>query len=169
MQKAKISIGLPFYGDFSGVWTTQMLQFVGAASKEYEIRDIIASGVMTADHNRNVIVNEFLKSDAEWLFWVDSDTLVPVGALVRMLTHRRTLVSGLYYGKNPPHPPIAYTVFNGAFPPIDRVVKWEKAEIINVDACDMGRMLTQRSVVEDILANYEVFMIPGGGVDPVHK
>jgi hypothetical protein len=166
---AKISIGLPFYGSFSGEWTAQNTQFIATLSKQHELRDIIVSGAMTADHNRNLIVEEFMKSDAEWLFWVDSDTLVPVGAIDRLLAHGRTLVSGLYYGKNEPHNPIAYTVYNGAFRPIDQDIRWEVGEIIEVDAVGMGCMLTHRSVFEDIRNEHDVYQIPGGGVTVIHK
>lgn len=169
MLRQKISIGLPHYGGFSGVWATQMLQFTAALAQSHTIVEVIASGVMTADHNRNLIVQEFLKSDAEWLFWIDSDTIVPVGAVERMLSHGRTLVSGLYYGKNDPHPPIAYMTYNGAFRPIDKEIRWEKGEIIEVDATGMGAMLTHRSVFEDILKNYTVFQVEGGGLWPVHN
>lgn len=166
---AKISIGVPFYMGFSGEWTTQTMQFIATLSREHEIRDIIVSGAMTADHNRNLIVDDFLKKDAEWLFWIDSDTTVPVGAIDRMIAHGRTLVSGLYYGKNDPHNPIAYVTYNGAFRPIDQELRWEVGEIIEVDAVGMGCMLTHRSVFEDIRKEHEVYQIPGGGVTVVHK
>lgn len=165
----KVSIGLPFYESFTGEQTTQLVQFVAHAAKRHTICDVITSGAMTADHNRNLIAAEFLKSQAEWLFWIDADTLVPVGALERLLSHGRTLVSGLYYGKYDPHPPIAYTVYNGAFTPIDKTIRWERGEIIPVDATGMGCMLTHRSVYEDILANFKVFQVPGGGLVTVHN
>lgn len=168
-MKSKVSLGIPFYGSFSGEWTTQMLQFVAMLAEEHELVDIITCGSMTADHNRNLIVDEFLKKDSEWLFWIDSDTMVPVGAVSRMVAHGRTLVSGLYYGKNPPHPPIAYMIHNGAYTPIDKKIKWEKGEIVPIDAPGMGCMLTHRSVFEDIRNNYEVYQVPGGGVLPIHK
>lgn len=169
MEKNSVSIGVPFYGGVSGEWWTQMLQFVAALSKEIEIRDIITCGTMTADHSRNVITDEFLSSNAEWLFWIDSDTLVPVGAVQRLMGVGKTLVSGLYYGKNPPNPPIAYYLHNNAITPIDQMTKWEKGDILPVDTVGMGCMLTHRSVFEDIRANFEVYQIPGGGVVPIHK
>ncbi len=169
LEKPKVSIGLPFYGEFSGQWVTQTLQFTAALSQSVQLVEVIASGVMTADHNRNVIVHEFLKSKADWLFWIDSDTIIPAGAVERLLAHGKTMVSGLYYGKNEPHMPIAYTVYNGAYTPIDKTIKWNKGEIIKVDAVGMGCMLTHRSVFEDVLSNYEVFQIPGGGLVPIHK
>ena len=145
------------------------MQMVAVESKEVDIVDIITCGTMTADHSRNRVVNEFLKSNAEWLFWIDSDTQVPGGAIGRMLAHGRTLVSGLYYGKNPPHPPIAYVRYNGAFTPIDKVTKWEKGQILKVDAAGMGCALTHRSVFEDIQANFQVLQIDGGGIVLAHN
>lgn len=166
---AKISIGVPYYGDPSDKWTFQTIQFAAKLAQTHTLCDIIASGVMTADHNRNLIVEEFLKSDAEWLFWIDADTTVPVGAAERMLAHGRPLVSGLYYGKNEPHPPIAYHVYNGAFTPIDRMIRWEVGEIIEVDATGMGCMLTHRSVFEEMKKAYRVFQSDGGSIHLVHK
>ena len=165
----KVSIGIPFYGGVPAEWWTQMMQFSAAISKTVELRDIITCGTMTADHSRNLIAGDFLKSDSEWLFWIDSDTQVPVGALERMIAHGKTLVSGLYYGKNDPHPPIAYYKFNGAYQPIDKATKWEKGEIIPVDSAGMGCMLTHRSVFEDIRDSFRVFQIPGGGIVTTHK
>lgn len=169
MNKANISVGLPVYGGFSDEWTPRVMHLVAKLATTQNVIDIISMGSMTADHNRNGIVADFLKSAAEWLFWIDSDTIPPIGSVDRLLRHGRTLVSGLYYGKHDPHPPIAYTIYNGAFTPINKTIMWEKGEIIPVDAVGMGCMLTHRSVFEDILKNYEVFQIPGGGVVPVHK
>lgn len=168
-MKAKVSIGVPFYGMFSGEWTTQSMHLAADIAKQHTLCDIITSGTMTADHNRNLITHEFLNSQAEWLLWIDSDTLVPVGALNRLLAHGRTLVSGLYYGKNEPHNPIAYHIYNGAFSPIDKMQMWDVGEIIKVDATGMGCMLTHRSVFEDIQKSYKVFQLPGGGIKVVHK
>jgi len=169
VNRQSVSVGLPFYGQFSGEWVTQTLQWIAALSKNHDVREVIAVGNMTADHNRNRIVHEFLKTDAEWLFWIDSDTLVPAGAFERMVAHGKTMVSGLYYGKNPPHPPIAYTAYNNAYTPLDKTIRWEKGEIIKVDAVGFGCMLTHRSVFEDILKNYTVLQVAGGGIRPVHN
>ena len=168
-MNAKISIGVPYYGQLSGEWTFQTMQLAAGIAKEHTLCDIIASGVMTADHNRNLIAEEFLKSDAEWLLWIDSDTIVPGGAVERMLSHGRTLVSGMYYGKNEPHNPIAYHIYNGAFAPVDQTTRWEVGEILEVDATGMGCMLTHRSVYEDIKKNYRVMQGHGGNVHLIHN
>lgn len=165
----KISIGIPSYGGVEGSWSAQLTQVVAALSKNVEICDIIDVSTMTADHARNLIAQEFLKSRAEWLMWIDSDTLVPAGSVERMLAHGKTLVSGLYYGKNPPHPPIAYTKYNGAYRPIDQEIRWERGEIIQVDSAGMGCCLSHRSVYEDIQRAFTPLQMPGGGIVNVHQ
>lgn len=137
--------------------------------RSVELVDILAISTMATDHNRNVIVREFLKRDAEWLFWIDADTIVPVGAINRLLATQKTLVSGLYYGKNEPHPTIAYYIYNGAYRPIDKQLRWEKGEILPVDACGMGCMLTHRSVFEDIQNSFVLLQQKGGALTAVHK
>lgn len=148
-----------------------MADFIAKTVPEIEYHGLIASGAMTADHSRNLIADDFLNTSAEWLFWIDSDTLVPAGALSRLLALGKTLASGLYFGKNPPHPPIAYyrNAGDGTYMPIDRMEKWEKGEILPVDAVGMGCVLTHRSVFEDIKANFRMLQLMDGGITVVHN
>lgn len=151
------------------MWWAQFAQHMSELPNTVDLVRILVSGTMATDHNRNLIVNEFLQTRAEWLFWIDADTVVPVGAVNRLIATGKTMVSGLYYGKNPPHPPIAYYAFNNGFRPIDKQGRWEKGEILPVDACGMGCMLTHRSVFEDIKNTHVVLQEVGGGVIAVHK
>lgn len=169
MEKPKICIGVPYYGGIFGEWWVQFAQHMVGLHESVELVDILAIGAMATDHNRNTIVREFLKRDAEWLFWIDSDTIVPQGAISRLLATGKTLVSGLYYGKNEPNPPIAYYVYNGAYRPIDKQAKWEVGDILPVDAVGMGCMLTHRSVFEDIQKNFIILQEHGGALTAVHN
>lgn len=167
---AKVALGVPFYQTVPPEWWVQLVEHAALIGKQHDFKGILAVGAMTADASRNIIVNDFLKTDAEWLLWIDSDTVVPIGALDRMLAVGKTLVSGVYYAKNEPHMPIAYYFYNGAFAPIDKLSRWEKGEILPIDAAGMGCMLTHRSVYEDILANFSLFQSSNaGGLYPIHN
>jgi hypothetical protein len=168
-QKPRVCVGVPVYGPQDSIWWNQFAQHMAELHNSVEVVDIVVAGSMATDHNRNIIVDEFLKKDAEWLFWIDADTVVPIGALQRLLSSGRTLVSGLYFGKNPPHPPIAYYIYNGGYTPIDKQRHWEKGELIPVDATGMGCILTHRSVFEDIRNNFSVWQVDGGGIITLHK
>lgn len=74
-------------------------------------------------HTRNSLADHFLKSEFDWLLTVDDDMLVPFGhaewfrmftgwsnypdpfasfnALDRLMSHGKTLVGAVYFGKNP--------------------------------------------------------------------
>lgn len=171
VEKPRVAFGVPFYSDVPGVWWVQTTEFIATASQTVEYSGLIAMGTMATDHARNTIVDDFLnKTNAEWLFWIDADTLVPTGALNRLLSLGKTLASGLYYGKNPPHPPIAYKrLDNGTYLPLDKTEKWEKGEIVPVDATGFGCMLTHRSVFEDIRKNYEMYQYADGGIAVINN
>ena len=148
-MKPKVVVGVPCYGPQEAEWWAQLAIDTAIWGQMYDLTLIVAS-TMAADHNRNDIVDRFLKTDAEWLFWIDADTIVPSASIQRLMGLGKTLASGLYYGKNPPHPPIAYVKWRNAYVSIERTQKWEVGNIIPVDASGMGCMLTHRSVYEDI-------------------
>lgn len=168
----KVAVGIPFYGPQDAEWWTQTIHLMTSfANQGAQYAGLYTSGSMLTDNNRNLIVERFLQSDAEWLFWIDSDTRIPDGGLKRLLDMGRTLASGLYYGKNKPHPPIAYyrEPSDGTYRVISDRRKWEVGEIIPVDAGGMGCLLTHRSVYEDIMKQFVPLQIVGGGVMLVNK
>jgi hypothetical protein len=78
-------------------------------------------------HTRNNIATKFLESDCDWMFTVDDDMVIPFGngkwfnsvlgtelpepfasfsAVDRLLSHKKTLVGGLYFGRHPKGSPM---------------------------------------------------------------
>jgi len=166
----RVSLGIPCYGAQEAKWWAHMMKNIVEITKHVELVDILVSDSMTTDHNRNLIADEFLKSDVEWLFWIDADTIVPIGGLERLLRTEKKMVSGLYYGKHFPHNPIAYEKYNNAYRTINSDnKKWEVGEIIEVDSVGFGSMLTHRSIFEDIKKKYVPKMETGGGITLIHK
>lgn len=164
----KVSIGVPCYGPQEAKWWASLVQIISYSSKTLELGEIIVSDSMATDHNRNTIVDTFLKSKSDWLFWIDADTTVPAGSIERLLKTGKKVISGLYYAKNFPHNPILYNKHMGAFAPLPPDA-WERGEIIRVDMAGMGCMLIHRSVFEDIKDKYVAKQEVGGGLILVHK
>jgi hypothetical protein len=167
-MRTKLYLGVPCYGTQEPEWWASLAAHTAVLGQQFDLTVAVAS-TMATDHNRNDITDKFLKSDAEWLFWIDADTVVPIGAVTRLMSLGKTLASGLYYGKNPPHNPIAYVKYNKAYIAIEKTQTWERGEILPVDASGMGCLLTHRSVYEDIQKNFTVLQRVGGGLLPVHK
>lgn len=56
---------------------------------------IIMSGVSPLAHARNLIVEEFLKSDCQYLWQIDADTIPPKDALEKMFAVNKDIVTGV--------------------------------------------------------------------------
>ena len=169
----KVTLGVPYYGRQDALWWHTLVHKVGNFHKMgLEYGGIILHSTSMTDRNRNTIAEKFLKTDSDWLFFIDTDTIVPDGAIRRLVNLDVTLASGLYYGKGKDHPPIAYIRIpeTGLYRPLHKVYQWERGEIIPVDACGAGCLLVHRSVFEDIKKQYtEVQRVDTGGVFIIHN
>lgn len=115
------------------------------------------------DTNRNAVVEDVLENtQADWLYWWDDDTEHPAYTLRRMLNHQKPFVSGVYYLKRPPCPPVAYfRNDNGTYSALSN---FRKGEILQVDSVGMGCALIHRSVYEAIQDTHSVWRRHHGGL-----
>lgn len=66
----------------------------------------IAEGLLPA-WSRNYLIDQFLADEqAEYIFFVDSDTGIPPDALVKLVQAKKDIISGLYFGRVLPNNPI---------------------------------------------------------------
>lgn len=81
---------------------------------------------------------------ATHVLFIDDDMIVPPDGLLRLLAHNEPLVGGLYFGRQPPHLPIAYRyVEDGQWIP---VTKYGRG-LQEVDAIGFGFMLVAVEVL----------------------
>src|SRR3990172_9131058 len=101
----------------------------------------------TVPDARNVIVQKFLESKADWLFFIDSDVLLPPDCFVKingyMNSAKYPVVAGLYFAKCHPPEPLIYrgrgnSHFNG----------WKIGDKVWADGIPMGCTLIHRSILE---------------------
>ena len=121
-------------------------------------------------HSRNSCADAFLKSSLEWALWIDDDMVIPFGnskwyraytgwsnypepfasfnAIDRLLSHGKTLVGGVYFGKHP----TGHPVYNEGCRPqeADYVREGPKNLVKPTRWVGTGCLLTHRSVFEDI-------------------
>lgn len=110
-----VTMMLPYTDGFRGPTVAAALYF----AKHLDIGfDLV--GNTEIDKARNELADRFMKTKAEWTFWVDSDVFVPYGkpepflaytgitkgqqfathnALTRLLSHRQVMVGGVYAGR----------------------------------------------------------------------
>lgn len=112
----KVCIGLPFYKS-----TNPRTMFsIMALLDRTKTAIMLNHGDACVFHSRNTLVDNFLKSNMEWILMIDDDVIVPFSnaklfnsftgfnfpdkfagfnTIDRLLSHGRTLVGGLYFGR----------------------------------------------------------------------
>ena len=151
-------------------WSKHMLASVRVMPWD----DVIVSGSTYLPDARNLVHDQFLdRSDAEYLFMLDSDVLVPPTAISKLLKHmeRRKdvrIVGGWYKKKSEPYGPVVYHA-NGFEGDIAQYQQYGQNEIgeglEKVDAAGAGCWMVHRSVVEAL--GESPFHMAEGGEDLV--
>ncbi len=193
MTKAKVDIGVACSGAQVPEWWNGLLGSllgeerggaieigqtlaISSALPDHNKNNVISSGIAPGnekrrnnltDANRAVVVERFLDGTADYLFFLDDDTVHPVGAISQLVQLQREIAAGVYYNPRPPCNPIAYLRGdNGLYQPLE---SWAYGALIQVDSVGMGCTLIHRSVFERIMAEHQVFVRPNGSLTPVHR
>lgn len=107
------------------------------------------------DSNRVSVARGFLQGEADYLFFMDDDTVPPRGVLSHLAALQKDFVAGLYFLPGPPFNPIAYyRTKDGTYA---AVYHYTKGELKQVDSVGMGCTLIHRSVFERVIAGHTVY------------
>lgn len=146
-----LAICVPHTGEVTSEWAMKFRTLQVPPGTQ-----IFMSRGMPIDVTRETMINEVLKFGYQWVFFLDSDIILPDGAIDKLFSHNFPFINGLYKAKKP----------NGffwgawmevetpegakAFAPID---KWD-GRVIEVNVIGCGCMLVHRSVFEKIKEMY---------------
>jgi GT2 family glycosyltransferase len=111
---------------------------------DLDARIAVRSGALIA-RARNDAVAAFLRSESEYLWFVDTDMVFRPDFVLRLMQAERPIISALYYGQEPTGVrfPVAHNVVDG------KVVRARpKGKIAKVAAVGMGCTLIKREVLE---------------------
>lgn len=160
----------------------------------------IVMGNSNIDHARNILADKFLKSESQWMFFLDDDVVPPTGraawfkyvantpknypdelagvhVIHQLLSHGKTLVGGIYYGRQARGAPLYHeglTTHEGRA----AVKDLNRRELVATEWFATGCMMIHRTVFEDIKirfpelkVDHETFewdffqKVPGSGED----
>lgn len=104
---------------------------------------------------RNIVRDEFLKCNADSLFFLDSDVIMRPDFLSRLVSHGKDLVSGLYLanfdiGDHQEILPVAFQRHDASRVRHMRRAEVEKDALIQITYAGLGCTLISRRVVEKI-------------------
>ena len=95
---------------------------------------------------QNVIVKKAIEQDAEWLFFLEQDNILPPNILWRLNDYMRKgnipVVSGLYFTKSNPPEPMLYRGKGNSY-----YDKWKLGDKVWVDGLPTGSLLIHMSLL----------------------
>lgn len=165
MLQKKVLIVLPWLKHVSPITSFCVAQL----SDKRRTSTVLNFGDAFVAHSRNSCADAFLKSPCEYMFTIDDDMIIPFGhakwfnvhtgfnlpdkfaglnAIDRLLSHQKTLVGGLYFGRQRS----GVGMFNESqHPDMNRRIRSGSEDaIIPTKWVGTGCMLVHRSVYEDI-------------------
>lgn len=117
LQRQKVMLGLPFYKTTNPITTFCLMQLLD----KRRMSTVLNYGDAYVIHSRDACVSAFLESDMDWLLMLDDDLVISCGnaklfnqytdfnlpekfsglhAVDRLLSHGKTLIGALYFGRN---------------------------------------------------------------------
>lgn len=104
---------------------------------------------------RNDLVIQFLKSDCEYLFFVDLDIGLPRDGLRQLVEDDVPIVGGLYFERIPPHNPMIFE--KGEFTEREHRYLFKRnypEGLTEVDATGAGALLVKKEVFKNLTPPY---------------
>lgn len=108
--------------------------------------------------NRNSLIESFLKTDYQWICFIDSDMLPQPPSVLRLLSHNLDVVGAEYFMRTPPFKPCWRELQGKQWNP-------ESQEPCEVEFVGTGMLLVRRNVIEAIPFPHFEHPIPGYGED----
>lgn len=110
----KVSIAIPVADTVAAVTLQSMLALTAyASSNGIQVADIGVTHRVMVDDARNSLTETFLKSDTEWLLWLDSDMTFPKETLVELFKvaeeKNSKMVTGIYYQRKNCYLPVLWS------------------------------------------------------------
>lgn len=127
-------------------WSLNMMR----VAREYPWMPIVPIAGRPFDHARDDAGWMCLNNEFEYLFFIDSDVLLPPGGLHRLLSHKKPVVSGVYHRRSTPHGIPVLMRFAPGTPHLQWVVHYPRDRLFPVDVAGAGCLLIHRSVLEKL-------------------
>ena len=144
-----VMVAIPTFGTVSYAWHQHMMQLQNPMNRSVAH---YAIGGQEVGDARNLLVDYALKFQhsngwtASHVFFVDDDTLIPSNALLKLLAHKRPIVSGLYFTKTDPAQPLMLGGDQGGV--IDR---WAPNSVVECRVHGMGCTLIEIGVFKALI------------------
>lgn len=139
-----------------GMVHTQWMESIFALSQEFRCIIQGAEGGPLISRARNMVLERFLETEAEYILTTDTDTVFETEDVRFLLEADKPIVGALYFGILGGNPvstfPVALTYQDGVLQSLDQAPD----SLVRVDAVGMGLTLIRREVVEALEPDHEL-------------
>ena len=138
VRGVNVVIGIPSFGMvstyFAQARSSMGFPLVSSSIDKYVLNKPIAEA-------RNEIVEFALSQGAQYIFWLDDDVIAPPDAFLKLFTHNKDIINGVYWSKsNPPMPLLFRDHLRGPY------YDWRVGDLIEIDAAGNGLTLVKTEV-----------------------
>jgi GT2 family glycosyltransferase len=106
------------------------------------------------DLARDTLVHRMQESSAEYLFFLDSDVILPPNTVNQLISHNQDIISGVYHVRHDPITPAMWKESADVPGHYNPIVGYNEGTIIDVDAIGMGCCLIHRRVFDKLEEPY---------------
>lgn len=147
MPPTKVTIAIPTYRVIPSMFLGSFLSLFEHTKKKYKTNIILVDNTYI-DSARNTLIDKFLKNPSDYLFFVDSDMIIPQDAIERLMSHDKDMVSGIYFGRSQAGETHAMASIkeNNEY---RRISSFPKG-LIDVDSVGLGCCLIKKQTIEKI-------------------
>jgi 2-polyprenyl-3-methyl-5-hydroxy-6-metoxy-1,4-benzoquinol methylase len=152
----KLGICLPLYGAIAPNFFINFLNRLHELhvnNRNYSVGVYMKISTVI-DRARNELVRDALKDGCDGILFIDSDILMPKGAIDKLIDMDTDIASGLYFAKSKPYLPVARVIKNTKHFYLE---DFEYNQIIDVAGVGMGLCLIRSNVFKKLQYPYFKF------------
>lgn len=147
---AKLLFASPTYGPIDPqALKSQRVAIMHAAANGHIWVGDASPDRMKFDVARNAVAESACRSGADYVFWCDSDVVLPNYAITALIASGKDFITGIYFQRMKPHwPLIAY--FNEKAQSFNWYSNWPKNVVAPVDGCGFGCVVTSVAMLREM-------------------
>lgn len=146
----KLVWGCPTYGPLDPqAVISQRIALMHAAANGVQWVGDASPDRMAFAAARNAVAQAALTSEADAVFWCDSDVILPRDAVTRLVETGHDFITGIYFQRRTPHfPLIAH--FNDDRQSFNWFTEWPENVVAPIDGCGFGCVLTSTPLLRKV-------------------
>jgi hypothetical protein len=161
---SRIMVGIPMTGLLRSEWVLarygQVIPCNWAQADMIQFVDQWSPLNHTVADARNIIATAAVEKEFEWVFFIDHDTILPQGTILklneRMIEGKVPVWSGLYFTKSVPAEPLVYRELGRGYYP-----DWKLGEDVEVIAVPMGCTMINVKLLKVMYDEAETYNLNG--------